>query len=417
MRLFLILLSVMTWTVESKNAVQLTEESTVPYDIEAAYSNTYNKGQVRAGDVATLTLSHMGGITIEKVELAMRSNNGAGAGTVIVTADATEIAQKTVTWQSVSEAVEVFSGAQTNVQTLTISVGGSQNSLYVDAFTITWSTAAARKVTLLKGDSIVATMSEITGGAGIVLPTLENVDYWRFVGWSETEFWTVYEKPDYYMPGTRYVPSADCQLWATYQYAEATGEREFATDLVSGGYMYVHRSDHMALNGVPEGGKMTRAPEDIYDSNQHYWIEFAGTDTAYIEHIPTGQPIGYKGTEMATEFSPWLVYHQGDQTLFYTTIDGKNYVLWLNIQDKTNQAVTYAGLFQADPGPSPMGLQTTLMPTEIYAFTCHPETKVGIENVPDSERSNRKILRDGQVLILRQGETYTIKGLKLNVER
>ena len=40
MRLFLILLSVMTGTVESKNAVQLTEESTVPYDIEAAYSNT-----------------------------------------------------------------------------------------------------------------------------------------------------------------------------------------------------------------------------------------------------------------------------------------------------------------------------------------------------------------------------------------
>jgi len=160
---------------------------------------------------------------------------------------------------------------------------------------------------------------------------------------------------------------------------------------------------------------MTRAPEDIYDSNQHYWIEFAGTDTAYIEHIPTGQPIGYKGTEMATEFSPWLVYHQGDQTLFYTTIDGKNYVLWLNIMDSYKN--NYAGLLQTDPGPSPMGLQTTLMPTEIYAFTCHPETKVGIENVPDSERSNRKILRDGQVLILRQGETYTIKGLKLNVER
>ena len=117
---------------------------------------------------------------------------------------------------------------------------------------------------------------------------------------------------------------------------------------------------------------------------------------------------------MATEFSPWLVYHQGDQTLFYTTIDGKNYVLWLNIMDSYEN--NYAGLFQADPGPSPMGLQTTLMPTEIYAFTCHPETKVGIENVSDSESRNRKILRDGQVLILRQGETYTIKGLKLKVE-
>ena len=410
MKILLILLSVMTWTVESKNAVKLTDSSEVPYDIEAVYSNTYNKGQVRAGDVATLTLSHLGGVTIEEVTLSMRSNNGSGAGNVTVTADSHELAHKSVTWQQVSEEVEVFSGAQTGVQTLTISVDGSQNSLYVDAFTITWSAAEARTVTLMHGSEVVTTMTETTGGAGVSLPSMEDEDYWRFVGWSETEFWTIYEQPDYYLPGTRYIPSGNDVLWATYQYAEMMGEREFVTDLSSGVYMYVNRETHMALSGVPADGKMEFGGENVYDDNQHYMIEFVGADTAYITHVPTGQPIGYKGTEMATEFSPWLVYHEDDQTLFYTIVNGKPYVLWLNIYD-TKESSVYAGLIQATLGLSPMGLKTTLMPTELFAFTCHPEAKVGIELTSEGMNelmNERKIVFGIYEIYIRDGKKYII---------
>ena len=71
--LLLVILSVMTWTVESKNTVRLTDGSTAPYDLEASYTNTYNKGQLRLGDEATLTLKNMGGVSVERVSLALMS--------------------------------------------------------------------------------------------------------------------------------------------------------------------------------------------------------------------------------------------------------------------------------------------------------------------------------------------------------
>ena len=67
MKLLLVLLAVMTWTVESKNAVSLSDDSTVPYDIEVGYGCTYQKGDVRANDTATLVLSHLEGITINGI--------------------------------------------------------------------------------------------------------------------------------------------------------------------------------------------------------------------------------------------------------------------------------------------------------------------------------------------------------------
>ena len=96
----------MTWTVESKNTVTLAEGGTKPNDIEVSYANTYNKGQVRAGDVAVLTLSNMGGLTVERVSLAMRANAKSGAGVIEVACNNTQLAEKSVSWQSVSEDVE-----------------------------------------------------------------------------------------------------------------------------------------------------------------------------------------------------------------------------------------------------------------------------------------------------------------------
>ena len=118
MNLLIILLSVMTWTVESKNSVALAEGGTVPYDIEVSYANTYNKGQLRAGDVAALTLSNLGGITVERVSLAMHANAKGGAGAIVLVCNDAQLAQKTVNWQSVSADVEVFSGQQHGVDSM-----------------------------------------------------------------------------------------------------------------------------------------------------------------------------------------------------------------------------------------------------------------------------------------------------------
>lgn len=410
--LLLVILSVMTWTVESKNTVRLTDGSTAPYDLEASYTNTYNKGQLRLGDEATLTLKNMGGVSVERVSLAMRANEQSGAGNVEVEGNGMRWADKTVTWQNVSADVEVYKGHQPGVETMTIRVTGVQNSIYVDAFTIEWSPRAAQQVILMKGTTPIDTLREEQGMNGVVLPRLQDENHWRFRGWSKEEFWTVYDEPTYLLPETRYYPDNDV-LWAVYQWEEAdTKEMIFEEELRSGVYMYVNRITQMALTGVPENGKMKRAEANVYDANQHYELTFTEDNTVYITHVPTGTPIGYHGKQMAAEASPWNVYHQGDQTLFYTTINGKNYVLWLEIMEGGGNE-THAGLFQANPGESPMGLLGTMMPTEIYAFTCHPEAMVGIESVQPSELGIQKILRDGQVLILRQGETYTVMGGKV----
>lgn len=412
MNLLIILLSVMTWTVESKNAVTLTD-GTVPYDIEVSYANTYNKGQLRAGDVAALTLSNLGGITVERVSLAMHANAKGGAGAIVLVCNDAQLAQRTLNWQTVSADVEVFSGQQHGVDSMAIRVTGTENSIYIDAFTIEYSPRAPMSVVLMRGSTPIDTLMEEHGMSGVILPWLEDEDHWRFRGWSKTEFWTVYDEPTYQHSNTRYYPENDT-LWAVYQWEEVTtDETVYETELSSGVYMYVNRHAQLALTGVPANGVMASATPNVHDANQHYQISFVGTDTAYITHVPTGTPIGYNGTQLDAKTSPWRVYHQGDQTLFYATIENKNYILWLNIMDNGG-SVSYAGLFQANPGPSPMGLLGTMMPAEVFAFTCHPETGVGIESVQDSEGRNQKILRNGQVLIFRQGETYTITGLRVN---
>lgn len=413
MNLLLILLSVMTWTVESKDAVTLAEGGTVPYDIDVSYGNTYNKGQLRAGDVATLVLGNLGGLTVERVSLAMRANAKSGAGTIEVEMNGNLLSQSTILWALVSEDVEVFRGQQNGVESMTIRVTGTENSLYVDAFTIEYSPRAPQSVVLMRGDTPIETLTEEHGMDGVILPWLDNEGHWRFRGWSKTEFWTIYEEPTYHHSNIRYFPENDT-LWAVYQWEEVnTDEMVYEEAITSGVYMYVNRTTQQALTGVPTDGMMSYAKANVYDDNQHYMITLTGKDTAYITHVPTGTPIGYNGTQLAAKASPWKVYHEGDQTLFWTTIGGKNYVLWLEIMNGTGSEF-HAGLLQANPGPSPMGLLGTMMPTEVFAFTCHPEVMLGVESVQDSDVRNQKILRNGQVLILRKGETYTVTGLRLS---
>ena len=71
---------------------------------------------------------------------------------------------------------------------------------------------------------------------------------------------------------------------------------------------------------------------------------------------------------------------EGIETLFYTIINDKKYVLWLNILEK-DESDTYVGLQMTDSlANSPMRLMMPLADPKI-AYTCHPECGVGIETV------------------------------------
>ena len=138
-------MAVMSFTVESKTTV--SAGGLWPYDMSATYANTYNKGQVRANDVATLTVSGLDGITIDAIEVSVKSNKSSGAGTFTVSADGQQIAMKTGSLQDWFgafnnvdfQALSLMSTPRNNVNELVITLTGTESSLYIDRYTITWS--------------------------------------------------------------------------------------------------------------------------------------------------------------------------------------------------------------------------------------------------------------------------------------
>ena len=147
MRLLLVLLAMMTWTVESKNSVSLSDDSLVPYDIEVSYANTGRKGDVTANDTATLVLGHLEGIPINSIEVYVKSNKASGAGTFTVTADGQTVATKSGSFQEwfggydneSYHALSLLNSPQNDVDELKISLVGIANSLHIEKYVITYS--------------------------------------------------------------------------------------------------------------------------------------------------------------------------------------------------------------------------------------------------------------------------------------
>ena len=408
-------MAVMSFTVESKTTV--SADGIWPYDMSATYANTYNKGQVRANDVATLTVSGLDGITIDAIEVCVKSNKSSGAGTFTVSADGQQIAMKTGSlkdwfgaFNNVDfQALSLLSTPRHDVTELVITLTGTESSLYIDRYTITWSQSQTppMSVTLMNGSSVYTTLTEQARGEGVILPDMPDLTGWQFMGWSSREFW---ETPDFvyalYPANERFYPSVDGTLWAVYR-SQQEPVVQIATELTDGEYLYVNRTADIALTGVPEDGIMDFDEMNLLDKGQYFSISFAGPDTAYITHALTGTPIGYSGTQMASTASPWLVYHEGEETLFYMLHEGKTYVLWLNIYDDTNKWF-YAGLMKGNvSGGSPMVLVEVTSEGIDPIVTCHPGETQGIDEVTTDETKGEYRMPFGPYdLIIKDGKKY-----------
>ena len=292
MKLLLVLMAVMSFTVESKTTV--SADGLWPYDMSATYANSYNKGQVRANDVATLTVSGLDGITIDAIEVSVKSNKSSGAGTFTVSADGQQIAMKTGSlkdWfgafdNTFYHVLSLLSTPRNNVSELVITLTGSESSLYIDRYTITWSQSQvqtpAYTVTLMNGSSVYTTLTEQARGKGVILPAMPDLEEWQFIGWSSREFW---ETPDFvyalYPANERFYPSANGTLWAVYR-SQQEPVVQIVKELTDGEYLYVNRTADIALTGVPEDGIMDFDEMSLLDNRQYYSISFAGADTAYI---------------------------------------------------------------------------------------------------------------------------------------
>ena len=391
---------VMTWTVQSKSLV--TGDGQWPYDIEVNYSNTYQKGDVRAGDDAVLSLGNLGNLSVQSIEVWVKSNKSSGAGVFTVNSNGKTVATKSGTFKEWTgdydntnyHPIELLSSTIAGVNELVISLHGTENSLHIDRYVITYSPPTPHTVTLMNCGQVFGTLTEEGGGAGVVLPSGEWADSeYSFFAWSETEFWSVdYNHwPVMHEAQERFYPHGDCILYAVYEKIESHPQ-EYITELEDDILLYVNSESHLALSGVPSNGIMNFATVDAYDDDQHYLFQFTNNGTqATITHERSGTPIGYTDdAKLTAAASTWEVYHDGEETLLYAMINNKPYVLWLNIADGYAENV-HAGLLQTTPGSSPMRLQSTLVNQPEIIYTCHPETE-GITTVNGELMNGERII-------------------------
>ncbi|MBO4250354.1 MAG: hypothetical protein J5884_03765 [Paludibacteraceae bacterium] len=268
-----------------------------------------------------------------------------------------------------------------------------------------YSIQSGRTVTLMNGSYVYTTMTESYSGSGVVLPELADTADWHFIGWTQMLFHTVYKKPEVIAAGGTYHPTNDITLWAVYQYRPEDPD-EYMSEVKTGDYLYVNRQLEKALTGTPlTDGTMNYASANKYDTRLVYHVDFVAPDTAYITHKESNTPIGYSSKKLSAKASPWLVYHSGDETLFYTKIENATYILWLSIDDLYGKS--YAGLLKATLGTSPMSLMVAKERPE-EAYTCYPDSEMGVHSVlPDDVPCSEYVLPLGNYrLRIRSGHKY-----------
>jgi hypothetical protein len=415
-KILAIILAVMTWTVESKNVVKGSGE--IPTGAAATYTCSYQKGTVRKGDVAVLQITGLQRETIQNVDVWVKSNKTAGAGVFTVSADGTEIASKSGSlkdWVGQYDntnyhRVNLWSGSMTNKDEWIIDLSGTENSLYIDRYEITYQPTPRYTVRLMNGGTLMEEVTETQGGAGVLLAMLKDTAGWSFMGWCDHEFWYSQTMPDVALGGTRFYPDTDMTLWAMYVYED--GEKGAVTELSDGDYLYVNKTNQTALAGIPIDGEMEFASINAYDEQLYYTMVFTpNRDTAYVTHKQTNTPIGYNSqAKMAAVRSQWSVYHNGEQTVLYTTIGSKTYVLWLSVQDSYDVTYFYAGLYPTSNIASATMMQL-LYPagTEEPVYTCHPESGLGIELTDEgtNESGKEQVVQIGiYQLHIKNGKKY-----------
>lgn len=403
----------MTFTVESKSKVSAAGEW--PYGMEANYTNTYQKGDVREGDTAVLVVNGLDGIAIERIDIYLKSNKDKGAGIVNISADEEIIFQQEGTYKewfgtydNVNYRPLSWTGQKNmSAGTLTVQIVGTANSLHIAKYEITWTQTPAdpRTVTLMNGNTQYGELS----GTEVTLPALPDTDEWQFIGWTENPFYVRNEwLPSLLAPGS-YKPANDITLWAVYSH-KVQMEQLIATDLRNGAYLYADRLSKKAMSGGVVDGVAESAEIDITDTNQQYEITFYPDSTATIRqmYVYGEEYIGFYGTQLANTPSRWNVYHDGQKTAFYTTVNDAIYMLlpaFLHYVD--NDYFPCAGL---QPVSKIESTTTVLLSVDIsfrMYLTCYPEVGFEIDEVNAKECEGALVIPFGNYeLHIHKGKKY-----------
>ena len=391
-----------TYTVTTSTSV--TPSGDVPDNTQASYSRTATTGrvgQMTAGNSTLLVLENWDKYTIDSIALEMRSNKTAGAGSLTMT-----IGQNTVlSIPDASFESDVWNGQfsdewcrisrwigkkATKNNPISIHITASENSLYINRYTIYYShlTPQAYSVSFESGLGLkIPNSTEENPLSGVVLPACPDTLNWLFAGWSEDEVLESDTCPPLWLPGERYYPQENCQLWAVYTNHIT---QKAITEYLSGDYAMVSQFFSRAAMGVVTDGMILTKPVDIASVDTlpillsqvtdqlTYFIDFITDSTLRIQHLATQEWIGYDRKQLSPLSKDWhyrilndgsLCIYQPQGVLFfgYGTDASQDDVVLYNAQmDHT--------LMHAD------GVQ--LFTTQDMYFTTWPFGKIdSVENI------------------------------------
>lgn len=344
-----ILAAVASFVIESKTSVSSGGE--LPAGATATYECTYKKGQLTAGNSATLHLSGWQSTEISRITLWMRSNQASGAGNLRMTIDGAEV--WTIPTQPFSDWAGTYSTEYVPIEhtfspaeevqrgEVSVCVAATENSLYIERYEIEWQQAAARPYTVVlieDGYHVYAQLSEQSIGSGVLLPALTDADQWHFVGWSETAIADADQAPALLQPGITYYPPCDTRLYAVYtDYLSQELSPVQQTNFLSGDYAIAFSIADRgfagpvddAIEGIPAQSVSLLTREDGLCERQYtiseemvYHIDFYEDSTARITHRQTQTPVGYSGNRLTQSDELWHYQWAADSTIcFYTPLD------------------------------------------------------------------------------------------------
>lgn len=440
-------------TITSYNSVELSGAASE--GVIASFENTnHSKGQITAGNKATMTLSNIWDGAIVTMVFYVKSNAKSGAGSLHVTLDNETIAEipesSYAKWNNTGFSTDyqpfVFNGywANTIDSKLVCEIEATENSLtweklevYVAEYmpslcsvNLSWLAAdGSRQYTVIEETEV---------GAGIKLPdcevkTLKADKEWYFVGWSREEIIDMRSaEPDVYYPNQKFYPSDKTTLFAVYCETKETIEINQATSFQSGEYalvMAVAGNYYMASSEVTDKKIFTRQCGIVSTQNGYqlakqyvpvdnrYQLDFAN-DSLTIKYLYTGANIGHSGTKLANNKAKWGWQENKNHSL-ELSYDGQETasglsarVLWLEYDDNPyfdvvqlnlNAEYEFLILFETSDIP-------TSEPTAKY--TSYPFGWNAINDPVILDHAPAKKLRNGILYIERDGQIYTILGHK-----
>lgn len=366
-----------TYTIKDKSSVTTTGD--VPTGSSATFSNTYStKDQLTSGKVATLTLSGYNGKIIKSITLSMKSNAKSGAGYLSVKAGTTTLASigsnssgvafNNASWNGawstsyvdIKPTISNYSYAISSNEDVVITIGATENSLYIQSYTIGYSSGSSSSTVAVTGVTLTpSTLDLDLNGTktGTLTPTVAPTNATnKNVTWSSSNEAVATVSNGVVTAvaaGTATITvktndggyTATCEVTVT----NTGGETTTSSSPYYNGVPYkfqLPKADPYYFTGTMTGyygatsTTLSKGVDTYFEANgdgQNIYFYDSSNAKQYISIALPGTHINFVFNTTVPK-SPWL-YDSTNKYLYYT-IESTNYVMGLNGTYTTISATT-----------------------------------------------------------------------------